>query len=188
MVTDYREHRYMVTVPTEYASQVAAAFGFRFKLRDGPGSLEFRGSPAELQAIQSQNRYSFESFPANCWSFNASAGKTPFSLERGSFLCPVLNIDSDVLPDAASVIDSLGKQVTACSVIRKYLAWRLADGTYSPHTQGNYLLLRRTQTGYVLSLGVEQYADADPTIAEVTSAAAPILDRLGVKLKAARGT
>ncbi|MDX1952959.1 MAG: hypothetical protein SFY81_12325 [Verrucomicrobiota bacterium] len=180
---DFREHSYMIFPVTSQVAPLLQAISEQFNLQEGVGSFEFLGSADDLEKLLKSNRYHIENFPPNCWSFNDGDGKTPFALERASFLNPVLNLNIDDLPKVAALIDSLGSKIVQCSVIRKYLSWKLPNGV-SPHTRGNYVLLSKQKKGdYALFAGFDQYADDDPSPKEFLSFASKILGHHGVKLK-----
>lgn len=179
MESKCREHSYIVTVPRFRVAEIASEICREFDLHGGVGSFEILGSVAALEKVVQENTYSLTDFPADCRTFN----KTPFALERSSFLHPVLNISGSELGASAAVIDQLADKVTRCSIIRKYFSWRLAEGVCSPKTQGNYALLSPQKAGYSMFVGFEQYADGDPSAKQFTAAAFSALSELGVKLK-----
>lgn len=179
MESTRREHFYIVTVPRIKVATIAFEICREFNLRDGVGSLEILGSVAALEKIVREGTYSLGGFPADSPSFN----KTPFALERGSFLAPILNVSRGELSAVAAAVDRLGAKVARCSICRKYISWRLAEGVLSPKTQGNYALLSPQKVGYLMSIGFEQYADSDPTAKQFTTGASPILSRFGARLK-----
>jgi len=177
------DYAYLVGVPIKRLDLVLEAIFGRFGLKDGVGSFEFLGNVDRIEAIHSSGRYASVNFPRNAWSLNAGTGKTSFALERASFLYPILNVRKDQLPVVASVLDSLGTEVTRCSIVRKYLSWNLGKGAFSPRTQGNYVMLSRQKMGYALLLGFDQYANEDPPVKEFKAAVSPVLKGLGAKLK-----
>jgi len=179
---DGRAHNYLMTVSRTKAASIAAELCSVFSLSGGAGSFELLGTASQIEKVQRLGRYFFDGFPTNCWSFNDGNGRTPFALARSSFLSPVLNVDSSQLTQAASTLDSLGRRVTRCGVVRRYLAWRLEHGL-SPRTQGNYLLLSQQKGGCALFVGFEQYADSDPTTPQFADSASGRLERFGIKLK-----
>jgi hypothetical protein len=155
----------------------------QFELSRGLGSFEFLGTAAEIEMLALGGQYSLSEFPAGCWSFNASAGKTPFALARYSFCYPVLNVPRGDLTRVAALIDSFDADLSQISIIRKYVSWKLMDGRCSPKCQGNYALVSREKTGYELSVGFEQYADADPSVKQYLKFATPFLSARGIGLK-----
>lgn len=179
---DYRLHSYMVFCSSPEVARLLRAISEQFDLRDGVGSFEFLGSADTLGKILESGLYRLEEFPPGCWSFNHGDGKMPYALERASFLNPVLNLKAVDLPKLAALMDSLGSKIVRCSVIRKYLSWKLANGA-SPHTCGNYVLLSKQKRGYAFFVGFEQYADGDPSPKEFLSFASKILGQDGVKMK-----
>ena len=107
----------------------------------------------------------------------------PFALARQSFVHPLPNIEAVHLPDAAAALGALGKSVTRCAVVRKYLSWKLGENEVSPRTQGNYLLLSQQKLGYAMFVGFEQCADGDPSVTRFASVVAPVIERHGATLK-----
>ena len=105
---DYREHSYMVFPSTPQVARLLQAITEQFDLRDGVGSFEFLGSADALGKILESGLYRLEEFPPGCWSFNHGDGKTPFALERASFLNPVLNLKAVDLPKLAALMARLG--------------------------------------------------------------------------------
>jgi hypothetical protein len=175
-------HQYTIIVPSKHAATLASELSVTFRLRNGVGSYEFLGTPAELEILEREGHYHFSGFPAGCWNLNAPLN-TRFALARQSFLRPVLNVTAAQLRQAATVLDSLGDRIARCAVVRKYLAWRLRGNKVSPRTQGNYIFISQQKAGYAIFVGFEQYADTDPSVKEFTAAAAPMVESLGATLK-----
>lgn len=178
-----RAHNYLMTVPKSKAALIASELSSRLALAGGVASFEFLGTANQIEEIQRRGHYSFDRFPANCWSFNQGGGRTPFALERAGFIAPVLNVDDSRLVQAAATLDSLNARVTGCSIVRRYIAWRLEASHVSPRTRGNYLLLSQQRVGCALFVALEQYADRDPTSQQFAASAAGRMEPLGIRLK-----
>jgi hypothetical protein len=183
MTGDTREHSYMVFLPVGKAVSLVRELCRELGLRDGLGSWEFLGSVEDLESLLTSGHYVLDEFPPDCWSWNGSVGRTPFAVGRGSFVHPVLNIEAPQLATISPVIDSLGDSIVRCSLVRKYLSWKLSSARNSPKTQGNYALLSKQKKGYAVLLGFEQYAKGDPPLKEFKAAVLPILHGFGAKLK-----
>lgn len=176
-------HSYLFKVDAGCIPSILIELFRRFGLQHGTGSFEFFGSGECIEKLASQLGYSLDNFPIGTWSFNGGYGKTPFALERQSFLYPVLNVRADQLPSVAALIDALGDRVPRCSLLRKYVAWNLGAGSVSPRTQDNYVMLSKQKVGWRMFVGFEQYADEDPPAKQFTVAVAPLLESMGARLK-----
>lgn len=152
-------------------------------LSHGVGSFEFLGTASQIEALATGAYYLLSDFPPGCWSFNGSAGKTPFALARDSFSHPILNITKETLKDVAGSIDRLTTDLTRTSIIRKYLSWNLGSERLSPKCQGNYALISRQRQGYAMFFGFEQYADQDPTVKQYLTTITPVVKQFGGTLK-----
>lgn len=178
-----RSHHYTVFIPPLKAGAFIGQICGAFNLRDGTGTFEILGSTSMIANLARSGVYRLDGFPTGCWSFNDGYGRTPFAIERASFLYPVLNLAIVDLLTVADIIDGLGSEIGRCSVIRKYVSWNLPNG-HSPRTQNNYILLSRKQKGnYALLVGFEQHADADPSAKNFTETVISSLGPVGLKLK-----
>jgi hypothetical protein len=178
-----RECYYWVRCPEAQLPPFLKELAVRFNLASGVGSFEFLGSPDQIRALHVGRKYQLTNFPPDCWSFNSGTGKTPFAIERASFLYPVLNIKTTQLDRVSRSIEELNGRLPICRISRKYVSWKLGPSIYSPRTQGNYALVSKQKTGYRIFIGFEQYADGDPTLRDFKSAAGPALKALGSSLK-----
>lgn len=183
MTGDYREHSYLVSLPRPLAITYMQALSGRLELRNGIGSFEFLGTVEDLKTLFTSGHYRFDNFPKGCWSWNNGVGKTPFALDRASFLRPVLNLNVEPLADVGTAIDHLGSKIVRCSFVRKYVPWKLRSGRLSPRIQGNYAMLSTQKKGYALMIGFDQYADDDPPLKEFKDFVTPLLVGMGCKLK-----
>lgn len=185
---DYgREHSYSMKVPLDKLPRLIATICSAFNLRDGIGSFEFMGTPAQLTAIYENPSFRFDHFPSTCWNLNYPAD-TVFSYGVRAFHYPVPTVQREQLLLLASAIDELRQRVASHHVITRYLAWNLSRGERSPNTRGNYLLIsQQNGGGYALFLGYERYEDKDPPVSRFTSFAVPVLERMGARLKRVSG-
>jgi hypothetical protein len=177
-----RAHNYFLTVPLDKLQPVLKSLFEEFNFSNVTGSFEFHGSGDEIESLIQRNEYSTNNFPAGCWSFNNGYGKTPFALERASFLYPVLNCTRGQLLRVAEQADRFQDHIPQLIIVRKYLPFLLKQ-TVSPKTQDNYLLISRQKTGFRMFAGFEQYADDDPTIKDFRASATPRLEKLQMGLK-----
>ena len=178
-----REHSYFLKVPRNRLPGLASNICSHFRFRDGVGSFEFLGSVNRLTSIHQAEQFHFKDFPPTCWNLNYPAD-TAISFGASVFLLPVPNISSQQLLLAASLIDRLAEKVQYLIVVKRYIPGRLSETSFTPRVQGNYLLISQQKTGdYAIFLGFERYEDKDPTVRQFTSFAAPVIERMGAKLK-----
>lgn len=179
---DCRRHDYIMPVTKHHVPLLIRLLVEALKLGRGLSSLEFLGSSADIEAIEQLDLYHFSEFPVDCWSLNASA-KTPFALARHSFLCPVPNLLLTSLPDASAAIASVQNGLESCTLVKKYLGWRLDDLEIAPHLQGNYIMTSAESVGYSISVGFDQHALSDPPLSRYRAMVGRRIETLGVKLK-----
>lgn len=177
------EHYFHLQLPMEKAGVFLENTWRQFDLGSGIGSFEFLGDIGTIENLVRNKTYKTDCFPSNTWSLNSGAGKTPFALSRYSFLYPVPNMAREQLLPLSSLVDKLGEKLARCSIIQKYVAWKLDNGSFSPRTQDNYVLLSRQKVGWLMFVGFDQYADGDPPARRFKSAIAPILEKMGATLK-----
>jgi len=182
MKGDYRDHNYMAFLHRSKIANFLGSICAKLRLENGIGAFEILGTAAILRLLINQGNYRLGQYPSNCWSFNDGVGKTPFALERASFLYPVLNLNSSSIIEVIGLLDSLKSSVCRTSVTRKYLSWKV-DGQNTPKTQNNYIRLSKQKSGYALLIGYEQFSNSDTSVAQFASEATSILGRFGAKLK-----
>lgn len=178
-----RDHTYTVHVPSKSALGFVRSVVEMLRLSQGVGSFEFLGRIDDIACLHNSGTYSLQNFPENCWSFNTPPGKTPFAIEAGSFLRPVLNVRAEQLQIAAAVIDDLRSKITRCYVTRKYVSWRFHSGRCSRCAQGNYVRILKDPSNYTVHVGYEQQSDEDPDLTEFTSAMSPAVAQFGGRLR-----
>jgi len=184
-----RSDSFLLRAPTDNVPQFLEMVMAQFSLADGIASFEFLGSINQIEAIYRSGRYAFSDFPKNSWSLNRALQKNgqmwraPFALGRDSLLYPVVNMESNQLPEVARVLDGMGEDLTVCSILQKSISWNLGSGRLSPKTLDNYAMLSKQRKGYGIFIGFEQYADEDPPLKEFKAAVVPIIEHMGAKLK-----
>jgi hypothetical protein len=136
-IGETRECFFHFQVRKEQVPELITILCNELNLSVGTASLELLGDVTAISEVYTGGRYHFDNFPLDCWSLNSGDGKTPFALERASFLYPLPNIDMDQLPELAKVVDSIGEGLADCTLTRKYVSWRLGEGVYSPRIRGS---------------------------------------------------
>jgi hypothetical protein len=181
-----RNHHYLAEIPRRDCMKFASIVCQRFDLVSGTGSFEISGSPTDLEKTVNFKSFKSDDYPPEAPSINGQH-KTCFALEPNGFFVPVPNVNSQSLVDVARLRDELKNKVISCTIMSRYVSWKLSDSSCSPKVNGNYIMLSQRSNDYAIFLGYERYEDKDPTVRKFTSFALPKIEAMGGHLKEIAG-